>query len=313
MNGLKLTTGGLMGLVALFAVDFAVVPGITRVSNPLTRIGLFGALPMVHVLAFYLVLLGARLRRQGEIGLSNGVFLLVGGVGLLVFGLIASAAPQLLYLYVDDIAGLWTRPVVADFYLFGVNGIDPPLALLVFATTTLLLVLPTLPAGRAARGYCLRLEKSDDRGGTPWRLRVTVSCWMIIIAVIAVDLALLLLLRGTGDRALRDAMPAVDVLAVLMATTVGRLRRRGEAPLSYVMFLITGGMALIFFIYLVHLRPDFGYNYVVNTIWRQGGGHPLVKALLIWLAVNVAILVPALIACWATRGYRLKLTSCIAG
>ena len=65
---------------------------------------------MVHVLAFYLVLLGTRLRRQGEIGLPSGVFLLVGGVGVLVLGLIASAAPQVLYLYVDNTAGLLIRP-----------------------------------------------------------------------------------------------------------------------------------------------------------------------------------------------------------
>ena len=54
-----------MGLVALFAVDLR-LPGITNVANPLTRIGLFGALPMVNGLAFYLVLLRARLRRHGE-------------------------------------------------------------------------------------------------------------------------------------------------------------------------------------------------------------------------------------------------------
>ena len=47
------------------------------------------------------------------------------------------------------------------------NGIDPAAALLVFATITPLLVIPGLPAGHAARGYRLRLEKSDDRGGTP--------------------------------------------------------------------------------------------------------------------------------------------------
>jgi hypothetical protein len=170
VNGLKFTTGGLMGLVALFAVDFVVVPGIKDVPDALTRIGLFGALPMVHGLAFYLVLLGARLRRQGEIGLPSGVFLLVGGVGVLVLGLIAGVAPRVLNLYVDITAGLWIRPghTVADIYLFGLNGmIDPLLALLVFATITPLLVIPALLAGRAARGYRLRLEKSDDRGGTP--------------------------------------------------------------------------------------------------------------------------------------------------
>jgi len=158
-----------MGLVALFAVDFVVVPGITRVGIPLTRIGLFGALPMVHGLAFYLVLLGARLRRQGEIGLPSGVFLLVGGALVLVLGVIASVALQAIYLYVDNTAGLWIRPgqTVGNIYLFGTNGIDPLLALLVFATITPLLVIPALLAGRAARGYRLRLEKSDDGGGTP--------------------------------------------------------------------------------------------------------------------------------------------------
>jgi hypothetical protein len=158
-----------MALVALFAVDFAVVPGITSIPHSLTRIGLFGALPMVHGLAFYLVLLWARLRRQGEIGLPSGVFLVVGGVGVFVLGLIAGVAPQVLNLYVDNTAGLWTRPgqTVSDIYRFGIDGIDPLLALLVFATITPLLVIPALLAGHAARGYRLKLEKSNDRGGTP--------------------------------------------------------------------------------------------------------------------------------------------------
>jgi hypothetical protein len=169
MNGLKATTVGLMGLVALVAVGFMVVRGITGVPHPLTRIGLFGALPMVHVLAFYLVVLGTRLRRQGEIGLSSGVFVIVGGVGVFILGLIAGDAPQVLNLYVDNTAGLWTRPghTVASIYLFGMNGIDPLLALVVFATITPLLVIPSVVAGRAALGYGLRLEKSDDQGGTP--------------------------------------------------------------------------------------------------------------------------------------------------
>jgi hypothetical protein len=169
VKGLKFTTGGLMWVVALFAVDFGVVPGITRVANPLARIGLFGALPMVHGLAFYLVLLGARLRRQGEIGLPAGVFLLVGGVGVFVLGIIAGARAQVLHVYVDNTAGVWTRPgqTVSEIYQFGLNGIDPVLALLVFATITPLLVIPALLVAATVQGYRLRLEKSDDRGGTP--------------------------------------------------------------------------------------------------------------------------------------------------
>jgi hypothetical protein len=97
------------------------------------------------------------------------VFLLVGGVGVLVVGLIAIVAPQVLDLYVDITAGLWIRPGqnVSAIYLFGVDGIDPLLAPVVFATITPLLVIPALLAARAARGYRLRLEKADDRRGTP--------------------------------------------------------------------------------------------------------------------------------------------------
>jgi hypothetical protein len=137
---------------------------------------------------------------------------------------------------------------------------------------------------------------------------------MMIVAVIAVDLAVLGSMRSPANRAfLLCAMPMADLLAVLLATTVARLRSRGEAPISHVMFLLAGGMSLIFLVYLVHLRPDLVYEYVLNTIRRMSGGHPLVNLLLDWLAVSVSILVPALFMGWVTRGYRLKLTTCIGG
>jgi hypothetical protein len=145
------------------------------------------------------------------------------------------------------------------------------------------------------------------------RLRITVSWLMIIIALLAADLAVLPLLRGPGNRALFGAMPMADILAVLLATTVGRLRGRGEAPLSHVMFLLAGGIALVFLVYLVHLRLDLVDEYVLNTAGRLGGGNILVKVFLGWLAVSVSILVPALFVGWATRGYRLKLTTRIDG
>jgi hypothetical protein len=145
------------------------------------------------------------------------------------------------------------------------------------------------------------------------RVRITVSCFMIIIAVIAADLAVLVLARGTGKGDFFRAMPMADVLAVLLATTALRLRRRGEAPLSHVMFLLAGGMALIFYFYLSHLRPDLVYQYLQNTAERRGGGNPLINLLLVWLAVSVPILVPALLVGWASRAYRLKLTTCIDG
>jgi hypothetical protein len=157
-----------MGLVALFAVDFAMVPGITGIPNGLTRIGLFGALPMVHGLVIYLVVLGARLRRLGEIRLSSGVFLLVGGIAVFALGLVVSVAPQIFNFYVDCTAGIWVRPGqnVADIYRFGMGHIDPLLALLVCVTVTPLLVIPALLAARTAREYRLRLVKASDPPGS---------------------------------------------------------------------------------------------------------------------------------------------------
>jgi hypothetical protein len=152
-----------MTMVVLFAVDFALVPGITRVPHGPTRIGLFGALPMVHGLVIYMVVLIARLKREGEIELSSGVFLLVGGIAVLVLALVVSIAPWLLHVYVDYTAGLWIRPGqnVADIYRFGMGEIDPLLALLVCVTVTPLLVLPAFLAARAAGGYRLRLAKGN--------------------------------------------------------------------------------------------------------------------------------------------------------
>jgi hypothetical protein len=141
------------------------------------------------------------------------------------------------------------------------------------------------------------------------RLRITFKWLMLIIAVIAVDLAVLPFLRGPGKRVLFGALPAVDVLAVLLATTVARLRHRGEAPLSHVMFLLAGGIALIFHVYLVQLRPDFVSEFVSMIAGRRRGGNIVVDLLRFWLAVNALILVPALFVGWAAHDYRLKITT----
>jgi hypothetical protein len=137
---------------------------------------------------------------------------------------------------------------------------------------------------------------------------------MMIVAVISLDFAVLQLIgQPAGDRVLFGAMPMADVLAVLLAITAGRLQRRGQAPLSHVMFLLVGGMALIFLVYLVYLRPDLAYEYLRITAGRWRGENRLVDVLLLWLAVTLPILVPALFVSWITRGYRLKLTTSIDG
>ena len=103
---------------------------------------------------------------------------------------------------------------------------------------TPLIVIPPLFAGRAARG-----DRRDSRSRTTAEAHNDAPSHhglvlMIIVAVIAVDLAVLQLMRGAGNRALASTMPIVDVLGVFLATTVGKLRRRGEPALSHVMFLL---------------------------------------------------------------------------
>jgi hypothetical protein len=141
---------------------------------------------------------------------------------------------------------------------------------------------------------------------------------MTTVAVVAVDLVMLSLLSRAQFVPLRSgifgALPMANVLAAYLATTIGCLRRRGEVPLSRVMFLLFGGMALVMVIYVVHLAPLLVVNYLNNTagLWerQRGPGNVLaglVEVVLVLAAVTVPILVPALVAAWAVRGYRLKL------
>jgi hypothetical protein len=157
------------------------------------------------------------------------------------------------------------------------------------------------------------------------RVRITVAGLMTIVAVIAVDLTILSLRRGAPTVPLPGvifgAILMTNVLAAYLATTIGCLRRRGEVRLSRVMFLLFGGMALVMVIYVVHLAPLLVVNYLNNTagLWeRQQGpgnavavfgvvGSRLVEVVLLLAAVTMPILVPALAAAWAARGYRLSL------
>ena len=72
-NGLSVTC--LMALVAIVAIDTAVIPALQRVIIASTRIGLFSALAMAIFLAICLVIVVSSLVRRGEVALSPVMFL----------------------------------------------------------------------------------------------------------------------------------------------------------------------------------------------------------------------------------------------
>jgi hypothetical protein len=152
------------------------------------------------------------------------------------------------------------------------------------------------------------------------RVRITVGGLMMFVALVAFDLAFLPFTRGVMFGPVRGvivgALPMANVLAIILATTVGSLRRRGEVALSRVMFLLFGGLALVLALYLGHLTPVLVFKYLDNTagLWdrrRVAGnisvGFAVVRSVLHLAAVTAPILIPALIAAWATRGKRLRL------
>ena len=156
--------GDLMGLVALLAVDFAVVPGITSVPNPLTRIGLFGCcrwctcLPSISFCSGQGS--GAKASRTPKRRVSPRWWRR--SARPRTDRQRRTASPQLIcgeHGALDQVEN-----AVSDIYLFGMDGIIPRRPRDHYPAAC----YPVLLAGRA-RGYRLRLEKSDHRGGTPRR------------------------------------------------------------------------------------------------------------------------------------------------
>jgi hypothetical protein len=156
-----------MVLVAVLAIDFAVLPTFQHVPSMTARIGLFGALPMAHVLAVYLAIVVSSLVRRGEVALSRVTFLMSGGTAILLFVATLNLAPQLFFEYISNTAGLWVRSgenVPAVFFL-GMGGIRLIEALLVCGVVTPLLLVPALLTGWATRGYRLKLVKGPESEG----------------------------------------------------------------------------------------------------------------------------------------------------
>ena len=157
-----------MGLVAviaiLFAIDLAVSQSLDRVSTVAARIGFFGALPMAHILAVYLVIVVSGVRRDGEVALSRGTFLLVGGTAILVLIAVVDLAPSLFITYISDTAGIWVRPGqnFPAVMRFGLGRIDLIDAVVVCLAVTPLLLVPALIAAWLTRGYRLELLKRPE-------------------------------------------------------------------------------------------------------------------------------------------------------
>jgi hypothetical protein len=157
-----------MGLVAiiaiLFAIDLAVSQSLYRVSTLAARTGFFGALPMAHILAVYLVIVVSDVHRSGEVSLSRGTFLLVGGTAILVLIAVVDLAPSLFITYISDTAGIRVRPGenFASVMRFGLGRIDLIDALIVCVVVTPLLLIPALIAAWLTRGYRLKLVKVPE-------------------------------------------------------------------------------------------------------------------------------------------------------
>jgi hypothetical protein len=156
-----------MALIALIAIDFAVIPALRHVFTASTRIGLFGALAMAHVLGFYLAGVVSSLVRRREVALSPVIFLLFGGTGMVLLVVIADLAPYFFWSYINNTAGLLPeRDTIAGF---GLGGFHLIRALLICVVVIVPLLIPGLLAGRATRGYRLRLVTGREAEGDSGR------------------------------------------------------------------------------------------------------------------------------------------------
>jgi hypothetical protein len=159
---IRISIAGVMGLVALLALDFALIPALRNVPTAGIRIGLFGELPMVHILAVDLAIVVSGLARRGETSLSGVAFLLFGGTATLLLVAILILAPDLFSMYISNTAGLVVLPGQPGpaIYLIGMGGpIKPIEALLAWGAVTPPLLIPALVAGWMTRGSRLKLSK----------------------------------------------------------------------------------------------------------------------------------------------------------
>jgi hypothetical protein len=173
------------------------------------------------------------------------------------------------------------------------------------------------------------------------RIRISIVGLMVVVAGLAVDLAMLRAISSVETFptriALLGALPMANALAVCLVIVASGLANRGEVALSGVTFLFVGGTAILLLVSIANLAPLAFYEYIDLTasplqdlwqrLWLTQAQRDLIargtmlpplhavgtrvvnpiQALLASAVVTPPLLVPALLAGWATRGHRLKL------
>jgi hypothetical protein len=171
MRNTLISIAALMTLVAVLALDFAVMRAIPAATKLSTRIGLFGVLPMANALAVFLVIVVLNLITRREIAFSRLAFLFVGGIAVLLVVYIAMLAPVSFLEYIDLTAGPLQDLIVTQeqqtqiaqglslppLHAFGMERVNFVQALLACTAVTPLILVPALLAGVATRGYHLKL------------------------------------------------------------------------------------------------------------------------------------------------------------
>jgi hypothetical protein len=166
------------------------------------------------------------------------------------------------------------------------------------------------------------------------RIKISVTCLLGVVACLAVDFAVMRALSSVVTPSTRmglsGTLPMANLLAVYLVLVVSRLMHGGEVPLSRITFLLVGGAGIVVLVYVAALVPYLFFRYIHSTagpfqslllsqaqktaiaqgrmlapVHRIGIG--LIGILMNCVVLNTPLLLPALFAGWATRGYRLKL------
>jgi hypothetical protein len=168
VRAFRVSIAGIMLIIALLAVDCAVVAALRGVT-PGIRVAFLGALPMANLAAACLALAVSRLARRGEVALPLVTFALVGGAAILLLLATANLAPGFFFEYLDLTAGFYRGPRqhAVEVHLFGMVRTGWLAFLLVHSAVTAPLLIPALLGSWMTRGYRLRLVMGSEGDATP--------------------------------------------------------------------------------------------------------------------------------------------------
>ena len=140
-------------------------------------------------------------------------------------------------------------------------------------------------------------------------IRISVLCLIILIVLGALDLAVLRAINAAVTLSARvgliGSLPMANFLAISVILLAESLIHRGEVKLSRLAFLFVGAAALVVLVYILVLAPELFYEYL-EFVSSPSKGTVLGRLTAIAL-VTPLMLVPALLAGWLARGYRVKL------